>query len=85
MYNVELGDEAFIPPQLNQKDLGQCYRFYNPILSIIQEMCSDHKKNLYIERNTQLLKMAHEDMQLFKKIIKRLRPSHMRENDEEYD
>lgn len=41
VYAVELGDEAFIPRQLNQKELPQCYTFYNPILSIIQEMCSD--------------------------------------------
>ena len=35
-------------------------------------MCSDHKKNLYIERNTQLLRMAHEDMHLFKKLLNKL-------------
>lgn len=45
-------------------------------------MCSDHKKNLYIERNTQLLKMAHEDMQLYKKILKKFMTSAMRENNE---
>lgn len=35
VHNVELGDEAYIPHYLNQNDLGQCYRFYNPTLSII--------------------------------------------------
>ena len=35
-------------------------------------MCSDQKKNLYIERNRQLLVMAQEDMQLFKKLCERI-------------
>lgn len=83
VFNVELGDEAFIPKHLNAKDLGQCYRFYNPVLSIIQEMCSDNKKNLYIERNTQLLRMAHEDMHYVKKFIKRFKQSHGDENVED--
>ena len=65
IYKVELGDEVFIPNMLNQKDLGQCFTFYNPILSIIQDQCSDHKKNFYFERNKLLLRMANEDMQLF--------------------
>ena len=33
----------------------------------MQDLCSDHKKNLYIERNTQLLRMAQGDMQLTKR------------------
>ena len=72
VHNVELGDEAYIPCQLNQKDLSLCYTFYNPILSIVQDLCSDHKKNLYIERNTQLLRMAQGDMQLTKRVLKRV-------------
>ena len=35
VHNVELGDEAYIPAELNQKNLGHCYQFYNPILSLI--------------------------------------------------
>ena len=46
-------------------------------------MCSDSKKNLFIERNTQLLRMGNEDIQLFKKIINRLSSSKHRETEED--
>ena len=46
-------------------------------------MCSDHKKNLYIERNKQLLRMAHEDMHLFKKLLNKLLPGSEPENGED--
>ena len=45
---IELGEETNVPGQLNQRDLGQCYRFYNPIMSIIEELCSEPKKQLFI-------------------------------------
>ena len=46
-------------------------------------MCSDSKKNLFIERNTQLLRMANEDMYLFKKMVHRLCSSKHREIEED--
>ena len=70
---------------LDQKDLGQCYKFYDPILSIIEEMCSDHKKNLFIQRNVQLLRMSHEDMNIMSKIAKKFKSNKKKEEDVEND
>ena len=70
---------------LDQKDLGQCYKFYDPILSIIEEMCSDHKKNLYIQRNVQLLRLAHEDMNIMSKVAKKFKSSKTKEEAVEND
>lgn len=72
VFKVELGEEAYIPALLNQKDLGQSFKYYNPILSIIQDNCSDHKKNLYFERNKLLLRLANEDAKLMDKVRNRL-------------
>lgn len=52
VFQVELGDEAIIPPALLQKNISHCYKFYNPILRIIEEHCQDQKKNLFIQRNS---------------------------------
>lgn len=38
IFSIELGEETLIPKQLTQKDLSQCYKFYNPIMNIIDEM-----------------------------------------------
>ena len=51
VYQVELGEEAIVPKCLDQSDLSLSYKFYNPILRIAEELCQDHKKNLFIERN----------------------------------
>ena len=59
VYRVELGEDAVVPRCINQSDLPQSYQFYNPILRIIENNCQDHRKNLFIERNDQLLKQAH--------------------------
>lgn len=44
---------------------------------MIQDMCSDNKKNLYIQRNTQLLRMAQEDHFLVRKLLMKLWPKNM--------
>ena len=75
VYSIELGEEAIIPPALDQRDLAQSYRFYNPVLSIVEELCQDHKKNLFIERNNQLLKQANTEIDLLQKIIKLFKSS----------
>ena len=72
MFNVELGDEAIIPAKLMQRDLSQCYRFYNPILNIIEDMCQFHKKTMFIEKNNQLLKMAQIEVQSYLPLIRKL-------------
>lgn len=62
VYHVELGDEAAIPQKLLQKDISQSFRFYNSILNVIEEMCQDSKKNLFVQLNKQLLQMAYIEM-----------------------
>lgn len=68
---MELGDEVVIPPALLQKDISQCYQFYNPVCNIIEELCQDHKRNLYISKNTQLMRMAHIEMVALQTLFRR--------------
>lgn len=49
--NIEQGEEAIIPIQLSQKNLQLSYRFYDPILKIIQDECSDSKRDFYSLKN----------------------------------
>ena len=72
-----------MPRQLFQKDLGQCYRFYNPVCSIIDELMTDDNKNLFMQRNLQFLRMAHEDMFIYKKVMKRFKSAYENEEDVE--
>lgn len=51
VFSVELGDESIVPTCLNQKDLPLSYKYYSPVISIIEELCQDNKRNLYIDRN----------------------------------
>lgn len=57
---VELGEEVVVPHILQQKNLCQNFRFYDPILSIIDELCSDAKRNLFFQREQQLIRMCFE-------------------------
>lgn len=72
IFQVELGDEAAIPHQLNQLDLGQSYTFYNPILSMVEAYCSDHKRQLFNTRQEQLIRLVHEDMMFWSKAVNKL-------------
>lgn len=45
--NIEFGEETKIPDKLYQKDLPQCYKFYNPVLGLIEDTISDDKRCLY--------------------------------------
>jgi hypothetical protein len=42
--NIELGLETFIPKVLSQDHLPVSFRFYDPILHIVTENCSEEMK-----------------------------------------
>ena len=73
IYQVELGEEAIVPKCLSQIDLPQSYRFYNPTLRIIEGEFQDHRRNLFIERNQQLLKQANVETDFMTQISKLFR------------
>lgn len=71
LFQVELGEEAVIPHQLNQRSLGQSYQFYNPVLSIIEKQCSDQKRQLFNKGQEQLARLAQDDKDFWKKAFRR--------------
>jgi hypothetical protein len=61
--NLEQGNEVHIPPELSQDGVPMTMRFYDPILKIIQQSCSDEKKNYFLLENQYVLKQIElEDM-----------------------
>lgn len=59
--NIEQGEEAFIPALLSQKKLALSYRFYDPILKIIQDECSDAKRDFFSLKNKLCLGRVQDD------------------------
>ena len=51
LLNISQGDEIVIPKELSQKQMSFSYRFYDPILKIIQDECSDSKRDFYSLKN----------------------------------
>jgi len=51
MLDVQQGQESFIPKELCQDSLPRCYKFYDPILQIIQERISEDRKEYFYCRN----------------------------------
>lgn len=45
---IEQGEEVFIPVSLNQNTLSIFYRFYNPLIKIINDYLEVEKKNFLI-------------------------------------
>ena len=71
VFEVEMGDTTVIPNKLSHSNFGQSFSFYDPILSIIQDQCSDHKRLIFMLRNQHLLHMAVEENRLWDKIKKK--------------
>ena len=44
--DIEQGQEVFILPELGQQKLPESFKFYDPILKIIQEKCDIHRKEI---------------------------------------
>ena len=49
--HIEQGDEVLIPAELSQNHLPQSFRFYDPILQMVERNFSEEKKNFYLLRN----------------------------------
>ena len=55
------GNEVFIPIQLAQRQMSICYQFYDPIFQIIEEFCSNEKKNLFAQKIDLEMKIAQKE------------------------
>ena len=81
VYSIELGGETIVPKCLDQKNLPQSYKFYNPVLSIIEELCQDHKRNLYVERNKQMMQQVNMVNDVMTNVFRFMKPQSYREKD----
>lgn len=51
VHQIEQGQSVFIPKQLSQDGLPMSFRFYDPILRIIQSHCRDGRKEYFALKN----------------------------------
>ena len=51
MLDIEGGDEALIPKELSQDQLPYSFRFYDPIIAIIQDNVEDHGRDIHTMKN----------------------------------
>lgn len=49
--DVEQGDEISIPMQLKQSNLSISYRFYDPVMALIDEQISREMKDYFVLKN----------------------------------
>ena len=54
---VEQGSEVFIPRELAQKQLPLSFRFYDPILKMVQELICDDKKDFFVLKSVTALEV----------------------------
>ena len=69
--DIEQGIEVYIPSELNQNDLPQSMRYYDPIIRIIYSRMLSSKKEYYNLRNSMNLAILQRDnleLQFKKKI-----------------
>lgn len=50
--DIESGSEAYIPKLLSQDSLPMSFRFYDPIMKIVQGLMGDDKKNYFLLKGT---------------------------------
>ena len=50
--DIEQGSEAFIPKALSQDSLPLSFRFYDPIIKIVQGLMTDEKKAHFLLKGT---------------------------------
>jgi hypothetical protein len=48
---IELGNEVFIPTELSQDDFPMSFRYYDPILNVLDDTISNERKELFFIRN----------------------------------
>lgn len=56
LIHLEQGLQVYIPAELSQDSIPMSMRFYDPILKIIQEKCSDQRRDLFLLENHYTLK-----------------------------
>ena len=49
--DLEQGDEVIIPSELDQKDLSLSFKFYDPVLRLMLELCSNNQTDFLIQSN----------------------------------
>lgn len=60
---VEQGQAVFIPNELRQDDLPLSFKYYDPILRIINQECSDDRKEYFALKNDfDLNKIFHDSL-----------------------
>lgn len=64
LLNLAQGDEIIIPEELSQKKLPLSYRFYDPIMKLIQEdLSKDMREFFSLQRKYTVERLIEEDMQ----------------------
>ena len=56
LYQIEEGNEVFVPYDLSQDHLAASYRYYDPIIAIISENVSNSKREILALKQ----KVAHK-------------------------
>ena len=70
---IEQGEEAYIPKELTQKMLPQSFRYYDPVIKIVQELIPDDKREKFCERYDKELEI-YRDKDAYLKLLRRLGP-----------
>ena len=59
--DIEQGAEAFITKMLTQQTLPLSFRFYDPLIKIVQNKMSEDKRDYFIQRGSQELKVLKRE------------------------
>ena len=51
MHEIEYGGEVFIPNELSQDRLPYAFRYYDPILTFVQDNIDDEKRDFFLLKN----------------------------------
>ena len=71
--DIEQGNEVIIPPQLSQTRLALSYKFYDPILNIIQANISEEMRSQFALRNSFNLERIKENFSMSTKLFESFR------------
>ena len=56
-FEIEQGSEAYIPRELSQKSLPLSFKFYDPMMKMVQELISDDIQDFLLQKNEQELEV----------------------------
>lgn len=69
--DIEQGQEVFIPKELSQDHLPLSFRFYDPILMLIQEQVSEESRELFNIQN-EIAFTLHHQADWFQQVLERV-------------